>query len=164
MPKQAWTERPASAPCIALTLIRREVAGPSYSNQAQPMYAERAHRRLGWSQHETIRTGRWRSLEASQMRIGIALLISLWCAGCALSEKPAALAPAPQQAAALEKTAPVADAASAKFECSDGTISTSQHGCLVSMARARLPPGQSADRAPSNSAPTANQPPTDATQ
>ena len=43
------------------------------------------------------------------MRIGIAVLISLWCAGCALSEKPAAVAP--QQAAALEKPAPVADAA-----------------------------------------------------
>jgi hypothetical protein len=98
------------------------------------------------------------------MRIGIAVLICLWCAGCALSEKPAALAPAPQQAAALEKTAPVADAAPAKFECSDGTISTSQHGCLVSMAHARLPPGQPADRASSNSTPAANQPPTDVTR
>jgi hypothetical protein len=96
------------------------------------------------------------------MRIGIAVLICLWCAGCALSEKSAALAPAPEQAAAPEKTAPVADAAPARFECSDGTISISQHGCLVSMAHARLPPGQQADRAPSSSAPIANQPPTDA--
>jgi hypothetical protein len=98
------------------------------------------------------------------MRIGIAVLICLWCAGCALSEKPAALAPAPQQAAALEKPAPAADAAPAKFECSDGTISTSQHGCLVSMAHARLPPGQQTDRTQSNSTPPANQPPMDAAQ
>jgi len=98
------------------------------------------------------------------MRIGIAVLISLWCAGCALSEKTAALAPAPQSAAALDKIAPVADAAPAKFECSDGTISTSQYGCLVNMARARLPPGQPADRTPANSAPTASQPPADATR
>jgi len=101
------------------------------------------------------------------MRIGIAVLISLWCAGCAwlASEKPAAQAPAPQQAAALEKTAPVAGTAPARFECSDGTISTSQSGCLVNMARARLPPGQAADRAPpSNSTPSSNQPPTDATR
>jgi hypothetical protein len=96
------------------------------------------------------------------MRIGIAVLICLWCAGCALSEKSAAPAPAPEQAAVPEKAAPVADAAPAKFECSDGTISTSQHGCLVSMAHARLPPGQATDRAPSSSAPMANQPPTDA--
>jgi len=96
------------------------------------------------------------------MRIGAAVLISLWCAGCAFSEKSAALAPAPQQAAAPEKTAPVADAAPARFECSDGTISTSQYGCLVNMARARLPPGQPADRTPSNS--TASQPATDATR
>jgi hypothetical protein len=45
-----------------------------------------------------------------------------------------------------EKPAPVADAAPPRFECSDGTISTSQSGCLVNMARARLPPGQPADR------------------
>jgi hypothetical protein len=96
------------------------------------------------------------------MRIGIAVLISLWCGGCAWLEKPAALAPAPQQAAAPEKAAPVspvADAVPARFECSDGTISTSQYGCLVNMARARLPPGQPADQTPANSAPTASQPP-----
>jgi hypothetical protein len=98
------------------------------------------------------------------MRIGVVVLIALWCAGCAQSEKPSTLASAPQQAAALEKSAPVADVAPAKFECSDGTISTSQFGCLESMARARLPPGQPADRTPSNSAPIANQPPTDATR
>jgi hypothetical protein len=98
------------------------------------------------------------------MRIAIAVLISLWCAGCALSEKSAALVPASEQAAAPEKTSPVADTAPARFECSDGTISTSQHGCLVSMAHARLPPGQASDRTLSNSAPAANQPPTDAAQ
>ncbi len=31
-----------------------------------------------------------------------------------------------------------------KFECSDGTISSSQYGCLVEMAKARLPPSQAA--------------------
>src|ERR1700692_1854228 len=98
------------------------------------------------------------------MRIGIAVLICLWCAGCALSEKPAALAPAPQQAAALEKTVPDADAAPARFECSDGTISISQHGAPASMAHARLPPGQASERPPSNSTSTANPPSTDAAQ
>jgi hypothetical protein len=97
---------------------------------------------------------------SDQMRIGFALLISLWCGGCAWlgSEKPSAVAP--QQAAALEKpAAPVADAAPPRFECSDGTISTSQSGCLVNMARARLPPGQ---QTPSSSASPAYQPPADA--
>jgi hypothetical protein len=114
---------------------------------------------------KTIRIGRRGVLEATQMRIGIVVLVSLWCGGCAWlgSEKPAAQASAPQQAAALEKTAPVADTAPARFECSDGTISTSQYGCIVNMARARLPPGQSADRAPpSSSTPSSNQPPADA--
>src|ERR1700734_1706325 len=127
------------------------------------MHADLTSRAAGWSSHTAIRNGPRSGLEATQMRIGVAVLISLWCAGCALSEKSAALAPAPQQqAAAPEKPAPVADAAPARFECSDGTISTSQYGCLVNMARARLPPGQPADRAPSNS--TASQPATDATR
>src|ERR1700721_2322057 len=121
----------------------------------------RDSRAAGWSAHTAIRNGPRSGLEATQMRIGVAVLISLCCAGCALSEKAAARAPPPQQAAAPEKTAPVADAAPARFEGSDGTISTSQYGCLVNMARARLPPGQPADRAPSNS--TASQPGTDAT-
>jgi hypothetical protein len=91
------------------------------------------------------------------MRIGIIVLISLSCAGCALSEKPAAQAAAvPQQVATPDKSPPVADAAVAKFECSDGTISFSQHGCLLSMARARLPPGQSIDPASVESAAPAN--------
>jgi hypothetical protein len=81
------------------------------------------------------------------MRMGFALLISLWCAGCALAPKPQAQAPAPQQTAALPTPAPAADPVP-RFECSDGTISFSQTGCLVNMARARLPAGQANEAAP----------------
>jgi hypothetical protein len=97
--------------------------------------------------------GCWSGLpEATRMRIGFALLISAllilpWCAGCALAPKPQAQAPAPQQTAALPTPAPAADAAP-RFECSDGTISFSQAGCLVNMARARLPPGQPNEAVP----------------
>jgi hypothetical protein len=84
------------------------------------------------------------------MRIDLVLLISLSCAGCAMSPKPVAQTPAPQQAAAVEKPA-AADAAPAKFECSDGTTSFSQYGCLVNMARARLPPSQQTDGTPTGS-------------
>ncbi len=73
------------------------------------------------------------------MRIVATLLMLLCSTGCALSPKPVAQAPAPQQAAVAPSPAPAADAAP-KFECSDGTISFSQSGCLVNMARARLPP------------------------
>jgi hypothetical protein len=87
-----------------------------------------------------------------QMRIDLVLLLSVWCAGCASSfEKPVAQAPAPQQAAVAASPAPVADAASPKFECSDGTISFSQTGCLVNMARERLPPSQQNDPASTGS-------------
>jgi PBP1b-binding outer membrane lipoprotein LpoB len=75
------------------------------------------------------------------MRLALALLIALSCTGCAYFQKPAAQAPAPQQAAVAVDPPPVADVP-AKFECSDGTISISQDACLVAMARARLPPGQ----------------------
>jgi hypothetical protein len=86
--------------------------------------------------------------EATRMRIAYPLLILLSCAGCALSQKPVAQAPAPQQtAAAAPIPAPAADT-TPKFECSDGTISFSQTGCLVNMARARLPAGQPNDAAP----------------
>jgi len=78
----------------------------------------------------------------------------VWCAGCADFQKLVTQAPAP---AAAPQTAqapanppanppPVADAAPAKFECSDGTISTSQDACLIAMARARLPPSQNVER------------------
>jgi hypothetical protein len=80
------------------------------------------------------------------MRIGFALSILLSCAGCALSPKPVAQAPAPQQAAVASNPPPAADPAP-RFECSDGTISVSQTGCLINMARARLPPGQPSDSA-----------------
>ena len=92
------------------------------------------------------------------MRIDLVLLISVWCAGCASFQKPVAQAPAPQQAAAAENPAPVADTASARFECSDGTISISQTGCQVNMARARLPPSQQTEPAPINSATTGQSP------
>jgi hypothetical protein len=90
--------------------------------------------------------------EATRMRIGFvllisALLISLCCAGCAFFQKFVAQAPAPQQTAAVAIPAPAAEAAP-RFECSDGTISVSQTGCLVNMARARLPPGQPNEPAP----------------
>ena len=81
------------------------------------------------------------------MRSVLVLLISLCCAACAAFQRPAAETPAPAQAA-LEKPAPVADAMPAKFECSDGTVSTSQDACQIAMARARLPPGQQIQRAP----------------
>jgi hypothetical protein len=96
------------------------------------------------------------------MRFGVVFLIAISCTGCAAFQKPAAQASAPQQAAAQQNPAPVADAGPAKFECSDGTISSSQDACLVSMARARLPPGQTIGRMPANPAPTANDPPTGA--
>jgi hypothetical protein len=67
-------------------------------------------------------------------------LILLSCAGCAWSPKPVGQAPAAQQTAAVPASpAPEAEV-SPRFECSDGTISVSQSGCLVNMARARLPP------------------------
>jgi hypothetical protein len=92
------------------------------------------------------------------MRIDLVLLISAWCAGCASFQKPVAQAAAPPPAAAAEKPAPAADSATAKFECSDGTISFSQTGCLVNMARARLPPSQQTDPAASGSATTGQSP------
>jgi hypothetical protein len=96
------------------------------------------------------------------MRIGPALLILLSCAGCAWSQKPVAQNATPPQAAALTP-APVADASPPRFECSDGTISVSQTGCLLNMARARLPPGQPADPTPTGSIPAASEPSTSAT-
>jgi len=80
------------------------------------------------------------------MRTGFALSILLSCAGCALSPKPVAQAPVAQQAAAASIPPQAADP-TPRFECSDGTISVSQTGCLVNMARARLPPGQPSDPA-----------------
>jgi hypothetical protein len=95
------------------------------------------------------------------MRTGLAQLIVLpwvviWavsCGGCAWSQKPAAQpvaqAPAPNQVAAAAPAAPAPAAdAPPRFECSDGTISVSQTGCLVNMAHARLPPGEAGERAP----------------
>ncbi len=75
------------------------------------------------------------------MRLALALLIALSSTGCAFFQKPAAQASAPQQAVVAASPPPVADAPP-RFECSDGTISSSQDACLVAMARARLPPSQ----------------------
>jgi hypothetical protein len=94
------------------------------------------------------------------MRLGLVALICLCCAGCTGFQKPVAQAAAPQPAAAPERPAPVADAAPAKFECSDGTISTSQDACQIAMARARLPPSQTIERTPINPARQTTDPPT----
>jgi len=75
------------------------------------------------------------------VRLAVTLLIVFSCSGCADLLKPAAEAPAPQQAVVAANPPKVADAP-AKFECSDGTISTSQDACLVAMAKARLPPSR----------------------
>jgi hypothetical protein len=85
------------------------------------------------------------------MRFGVVVLIALSCVACAPFQKPVAEASAPPPAAVADKSAPVADVVTpTRFECSDGTISTSQDACLVSMARARLPPSQSGGRMPAN--------------
>ena len=84
-----------------------------------------------------------RSAVAVQM---LALLVSFSCAGCAGFEKSVAQAPAPQPAAAPSAPSPVAEATPPRFECSDGTISISQDACQIAMARARLPPSQTAER------------------
>jgi hypothetical protein len=93
------------------------------------------------------------------MRFGVVVLIALSCVACTRFQKPVAEASAPPPAVA-DKSAPVADAAPAKFECSDGTISTSQDACLVSMAHARLPPSQSGQRMPANPGSTSGDMPT----
>ena len=81
------------------------------------------------------------------MRAGPALLILLFCAGCAWSQKPVAQNNAPPPTAS-PAPAPVAEATPPKFECSDGTISVSQAGCLINMAHARLPPAEAGERTP----------------
>jgi hypothetical protein len=96
------------------------------------------------------------------MRFSVVVLIALSCGACSRFQKPVAEASAPQPAATPEKSAPVADAAPARFECSDGTISTSQDACLVSMAHARLPPSQSGGRALGNAGSAAGDMPTGA--
>jgi hypothetical protein len=95
------------------------------------------------------------------MRSVLVFLICLGCAACAGFQHPAAEAPAPAQVA-LEKPAPMADAMPAKFECSDGTISTSQDACQIAMARARLPPARQVQRAPSRPAAGSEDSPTGA--
>jgi hypothetical protein len=109
-------------------------------------------RRLaGWLGHNQSRWPLEMSPEATQVRSALALLILVWCAGCADFQKLVAQAPAPQPAAVPANPSPanpppVAEAAPAKFECSDGTVSSSQDACLIAMARARLPPSQTVER------------------
>jgi len=88
------------------------------------------------------------SPEATQVRSALALLMLVWCAGCADFQKLVAQAPQPAQVQANPPAnpPPVADVAPARFECSDGTISTSQDACQIAMARARLPPSQNVER------------------
>jgi hypothetical protein len=93
------------------------------------------------------------------MRLGLVWLILLACTGCARFNKPAAQAATPQQAAAPEKPAPVADAVPAGFTCSDGSISRSQDACLIDMARVRLPP-PTIERTPINPPRSTDDPPT----
>ena len=94
------------------------------------------------------------------MRLALAPLIALSCTGCADILKPAAQVSPPQQAAVAAVPAPVADSSPPKFECSDGTISSSQDACLVAMARARLPPSQAIERIPPNPTPSTGASPT----
>ena len=107
-------------------------------------------RLTGWFQGEANRPAAGAVPEAAQVRLVLALSIAFFCTGCAFFQKPAAQAPAPQQAAVPANPPPVADAASPRFECSDGTVSISQDGCLVAMARARLPPAQTIERTPAS--------------
>jgi len=95
------------------------------------------------------------------MRSAVALLILFSCAGCAAFEKSVAQAPAPQPAVASSSiSAPVAEATPPRFECSDGTISSSQDACQIAMARARLPPSQAVERTPIPSASSSASPTT----
>jgi hypothetical protein len=108
--------------------------------------------RFGRLAPEASAAVRWIA-EAMAMRTGPALLMLLCsavsCAGCAWSQKPAAQVGAPQQVAAAPPPAPAPAAdATPRFECSDGTISVSQTGCLINMAHARLPPGEAGERTP----------------
>jgi hypothetical protein len=98
------------------------------------------------------------------VRSALALLISFSCAGCADFQKSVAQAPAPQQAAVPAIPPPVAEAAPAKFECSDGTISSSQDACQIAMARARLPPSQTVERTSPNPTPSTGASSTDPTR
>jgi hypothetical protein len=75
------------------------------------------------------------------VRLAFALLIVLLCSGCTDLLTSATQAPEPQQAAVAASLPTMVEPPS-KFRCSDGTISNSQHECLVSMAKARLPPSQ----------------------
>jgi hypothetical protein len=77
------------------------------------------------------------------VRQALTFFMLLSCGGCSSLTALATRAPEQRQAAAT--MAPVTTAEEPrKFECSDGTISNSQYGCLVEMAKARLPPSQTA--------------------
>jgi hypothetical protein len=90
------------------------------------------------------------------VRSALALLITLSCAGCADFQKLVAQKPPPAaaQTSSTQTTPPpaspppVAEAVPPRFECSDGTISSSQDACQIAMARARLPASNSISPSP----------------
>jgi len=90
------------------------------------------------------------------MRFGLISLICLSCIACARlqntteqkAQTTVAAEQEPQTTAALKPSSPVVNHKTASVECSDGTVSTSQNDCIVSMANRRLPPSQRVDRSP----------------
>jgi hypothetical protein len=125
----------------------RGVATGMCPNHTQPLYAA-----ITWAGGLAETTSTCSPLEmspeATRVRSALALLILVSCAGCADFQKSIAQAPAPTPAPTTAPANPpqVAEAAPARFECSDGTISISQDACLIAMAKARLPPSQSVER------------------
>jgi len=115
------------------------------SNHAQPLYAAITGTG-GLAETTSTRSPLEMSPEATRVRSALALVILVSCAGCADFQKSIAQAPAPQPAAATANPPAASEAAPARFECSDGTISSSQDACLIAMAKARLPPSQSVER------------------
>jgi hypothetical protein len=103
------------------------------------------------------------NFEATQMRFGLISLICLSCIACARLQKSAEQEP--PTIATPKQAPPVVDhETSTVFECSDGTISTSQDACIVSMANRRLPPSQQVDRSPIKPAAATIETPTGATR
>jgi hypothetical protein len=96
------------------------------------------------------------------MRFGLVSLIFLSCIACARLQSAEQ---EPPKTATLKQAPPVVDhETSAVFECSDGTVSTSQDACIVSMANRRLPPSQQVDRSPIKPAAATIETPTGATR
>jgi hypothetical protein len=93
-------------------------------------------------EHRVLKAGSAGALPgAARVRLAFAFLIVLLCTDWADLLRSEAQAPEPQQAA-VAANLPTMVEEPRKFRCSDGTISNSQHDCLVAMAKARLPPPQ----------------------